>query len=358
MGWLRVFRLFHIVKAIRFVNKHPYLDLLISGFIGSMKAMFFGGLIIAALLCFFSILVVQILHPINADLTYDACSDCSGGFHSIGRSMLTLFQQIIAGDSWRLSTIPLIEIHPATSIFFAAVFLSVGLALMSLILGVVVTQAQQAHDDLRDEMRQEAMFLKREAQMSLIALCEAMDDDGSGDLSKDEIIAGYKSSQIFRDCVSTLGLEEEDLNVVWTLVDPAHCGKCSYKEFVQQLYTMQSSDTQFVLAYMKYYLTDVRKVIVDKLADAGEQQLAHIRHTVAMNLRLSQGANSQCGTDFCDDEDESCAAFNNRFSRWSRLGDAADATKLVDGRSIPEMIKPQIAEGKPREPIPWKYVRV
>merc|ERR1712070_239235 len=87
----------------------PELKLLFVGFLSSMRAMLFGGIMIFFLLMFFSVIIVNFLHPVNAEINYASCDRCSRGFASVMGTTLTLFQQIVAGDAWGQISIPVIE---------------------------------------------------------------------------------------------------------------------------------------------------------------------------------------------------------------------------------------------------------
>ena len=55
--------------------------------------------------------------------------------------------------------------------------------------------------------------------MNLVSIFSDMDRDGSGNLSMEEVLEGYSKFTSFRDCMSELGLEAEDLRVVWTILN-------------------------------------------------------------------------------------------------------------------------------------------
>merc|ERR1712232_1172097 len=99
------------------------------------------------------------------------CERCGRAFESVFASMLTFTQQIVAGDSWGVVTLPIIEAHPWTAVFFVSVLVSIQLGLMNLILSVIVDKAQQAHaDDARFVLQQRQEEFER-AKHDLLKMC-------------------------------------------------------------------------------------------------------------------------------------------------------------------------------------------
>merc|ERR1719253_1673286 len=96
-----------------------------------------------------SLILVEYIHPITTSIDFEGlygCSRCSQAFSSILRSNLTMFQTLVAGDSWGLINIPVIEAHPWTAFLLLGAFISISLGLMNLILAVIVQRAADARD--------------------------------------------------------------------------------------------------------------------------------------------------------------------------------------------------------------------
>jgi len=209
---------------------------------------------------------VLFIHPLNKTVEYDeSCTRCPHAYSSVMQATLTFWQQIVTGDSWGQATIPVIEKYPATVLYFVPVFLIVGMAVMNLILGVVVSAAQTAKEELEEEERTEKALNKLEQQSSLLELCVQMDTDNSGELSYEEIKAGLQEPGEFQDHLQALNITEEDFEIAWVIMDADASGTVSYKELVNYLCTMRSSDNNFMVAYIKYYITWIRHTLMDAL---------------------------------------------------------------------------------------------
>ena len=116
---------------------------------GSFRAIMWGTVLLAFVLLVWAIIAVQFIHPLNKKLAHLDCERCPRAYESVLQSTLTFSQQIVAGDSWGQATVPVIEAYPFSALYFMGVFLTVAVAVMNLILGVVVNVASSEHDRLR-----------------------------------------------------------------------------------------------------------------------------------------------------------------------------------------------------------------
>lgn len=281
VSMLRIFRLCKIARVSRVMRVFPELRLMMAGMIGAMSAIMWGGMLLAIGLLVWSIIAVQFIHPLNQELAaqgvYGDCERCGKAFQDVMSSCLTLFQQIVAGDSWGQVTIPIIDHYPASAIFFGAVFLTVGMAILNLMLAVTVDVATQARQGLAAEMDQEKMLKQQDMAGKLIQICREMDSDDSGELTKQELVDGFDNSEEFRRTLTDLDIAREDLEIVWIILDSDKSGDVSYTEFIAQLLGMKSSDSQFMLAYIKYYITIIREKMAEQMEDLKKDVATEIR---------------------------------------------------------------------------------
>merc|ERR1740130_455749 len=103
----------------------------------------------------------------------------------------------------------MIEHHPYTALFFLFVFLTIGMSVMNLILGVVVTVATEAREAVLQEDKSENMLKKLESSTHLLELCAEMDKDGSGELDAEEIMNGFRQDGTFRESLLSMEVTEE-----------------------------------------------------------------------------------------------------------------------------------------------------
>jgi len=112
----------------------------------------------------------------------------------------------------------------------------------------------------------DANLVKRmEVHGHLLKLCAEMDEDGSGELTKKELHEGYKKNKEFQHTLAEMQIGEDDLEILWTILDEDRSGSVCHQEFVSHCYRMKLSDTQFMLAYIKYYITVIKDKICEDL---------------------------------------------------------------------------------------------
>merc|ERR1712072_798305 len=98
-------------------------------------------------------------------------------------------------------------------------------------------------------------------------ICHDMDADGSGELSKEELLEGYDEREDFREAITELSLCREDLTIAFAGMDADKSGAVSYMEFVNKIYKLKDTDTQFLLERINYNLAQVKEVLIEQRAE-------------------------------------------------------------------------------------------
>merc|ERR1711963_1007013 len=150
-------------------------------------------------------------------------------------------------------------------IYFLRVYLTVVMAAMNLILGVVVDAAYRAKQSLEDEYNAERALVQLQKNHQLVAFFHELDADKTGDVSREEVQATMKQPGPVQDLFQHLSIEEDDFDIVWQLMDPNKTGRASYKNVVTNLCNLRSSNPQFMLTYIKSYVTSVKQGVIDEL---------------------------------------------------------------------------------------------
>mmetsp|Transcript_25860 Transcript_25860/g.60231 ORF Transcript_25860/g.60231 Transcript_25860/m.60231 type:complete len:441 (-) Transcript_25860:181-1503(-) len=234
-----------------------------------MTAVLWGGILLFGALTTLGIAAVQFIHPLNQQITesgaYDDCERCGRAFATVGAAMLTFVQQIVAGDSWGLVTIPIIEQQPLSAIFFFFVFVVVCLAIMNVILSVIVDNAMKAsHDDLQEVLRAKDKEFKRTAK-KFKQICRDLDTDNSGDITFEELQVGFQMNPEFRDHLSALDIRHDDLGLVFSILDTNRSGKVDYSEFTEELFKMKTDNMHTILVFIRFYVLEIRKGVQEQL---------------------------------------------------------------------------------------------
>lgn len=259
IGWLRIVRIARLFRAMRIFVANKELHMLLTGLIGSMKAIFFGSLMLLAMLILFSILMVQYVHPISSRLE---CGRCSEGFSSVMDSTLTLFQQIVAGDSWGTISIPVIMEEPWAAVPLCMTLMTIGLGAMNLILAVIVDRAAEARESKGDILIAQKQQMQRIRRMELLEMFQEMDKDSSGTLTLEELTdAWLDSGSRFREMMSLMDLHQGDLEEIFETIDGTHRGEINYLQFCNSIDQMQSRDTRFLATLTKLRVSHLHRVV-------------------------------------------------------------------------------------------------
>lgn len=265
LSFLRIARLARLTRAYRVMVMFPMLSGMCRDLLGAGQAVCWGCVLLAIVLTVWSILAVQLIHPLVKDLAeqnaFGECERCPRAFSSVMHSNLTFLQHIVAGDSWGQVTIPIIEAHPWTACFFIPVLVSIGLAIMNVILAVIVESAADCRqNDLVEVMKvKEQHFLTKSKE--LMVVCKALDTDGSGDLSLDELMAGFEQHLELSLILQEMGIDQEDLSTVFQIMDSDHSGQVNYSEFVRHIYKMKTADEHTMLSYIRHYVVEILRCI-------------------------------------------------------------------------------------------------
>merc|ERR1719313_2059294 len=92
---LRIFRVFRLLRTVRVFQKIPELYAMLRGFLSAMQSMAWGFVMILVLLLLFSILCVELIHPISIDI-HSENAYCKDAFESVWYCIVMFFQTLVA----------------------------------------------------------------------------------------------------------------------------------------------------------------------------------------------------------------------------------------------------------------------
>eukprot|EP00928_Gymnodinium_smaydae_P098552 TRINITY_DN9188_c0_g3_i1.p1 TRINITY_DN9188_c0_g3~~TRINITY_DN9188_c0_g3_i1.p1 ORF type:complete len:584 (-),score=114.11 TRINITY_DN9188_c0_g3_i1:262-2013(-) len=279
----RIFRLLRLMRAFKAAKMLKELNLLIRGFLGAVRVIFWGLVMISLILVVFSILAVQVIHPINKEIAettdiYQGCDRCPHAYETVWDSCLTFFQQVVAGDSWGTVSVPIAAAAPWTMGFFVLVLVVVNLAMLNLILAVIVEAAQSAKEEDDALMADQVVSRMEAAKVSLLKLCEDMDKDKSGYLTIEELKSGYEESTEFAKLLNLMDIHKNDLGLIFQVLDYDGSGDVNYHEFVDQLHRIKTQTNHVIL----YYVTELRAQLLkveDRLGVRDKSTAHHSERT-------------------------------------------------------------------------------
>lgn len=282
MAFLRVIRVVRLCKAIRVLGGLRELHMLISGVVSSIRAMTFGCLLIFLMLMIYGIMMVEWVHPANSQMNWSDCPDCSTAFSTVQYSIVSMFNELIAGGSWTMS-LSLFKRDPKATVLIISVVVTINLAIMNLILAVVCEQAADAREkDTQENARQKNANLA-EAKKDLVKLIERMDKDCSGRIDLQELLVAYERSQEFRSLMTVMDLDAQELQELFMIADREGRGEIEYEHFCNELYHVKNQDQHMLLTMIRlcglethHVMESVIRPHLEKLVEQGAMQTAQI----------------------------------------------------------------------------------
>eukprot|EP00913_Durusdinium_trenchii_P014990 g14061.t1 len=116
---------------------------------------------------------------------------------------------VIAGDSWGLIAVPVIQEFPATAILFCGSLLTLVFGVLNLIVAVVVDNFAEARQrdvlNLAEEMEDTMPIPRWEA------IFQRIDEDGSGQVTFEELVEGARKDKEFQSRLRVMDIDEADL---------------------------------------------------------------------------------------------------------------------------------------------------
>jgi len=254
---LRTVRLLRVARVVRFLVKFRELWLLVQGLLSSAYTMLYVMILLTTLLFIFGSLGVDILsnHPLTKgpqmDETFSQIVD--NNFKTLPLAMLTL-AQFVCLDSAAAIYQPLIHRDPLLSIYFFSVLLIVAIVCMNLVTAVVVNSALETASQEKDV--QAALEAKKKKKMldQLKKLFQRLDDDGSGDLTIEELLAcGEADKSLLNQLIPC-----SDPAELFAMLDVDNEGTLSIQEFCEGVWQASTSHVPLELTRMEKHIKNVR----------------------------------------------------------------------------------------------------
>jgi len=262
---LRLFRFLRIGFTYRLLAIFPELALMLLGLWKTLKTIFWGMLLLSALLLIYSIAAVLVIHPVNervarTGLYHDmGCERCPRAFSSVQDSLLTFLQQIIAGGSWGQLSVPIVEAQPSTLIFFILVLVSISLTLLNVFLSVVVEKVQETHQETAHDLAFNQEVNKRQAIKKLQKMLRERDADDNGVITLKELKHNVDERQEWKDALRVLDVGKEHLELIFKVMDPESFGYVPHIDFLKQLYFMKHHDLRMLIVHTQSNVEQIKE---------------------------------------------------------------------------------------------------
>lgn len=281
---LRTLRIIRMLRASRVLVSFDELYALVSGLKNAMKTLMWAGGLMLMVLTMWSILAVEYVKPLMSDIAakegFGQCEWCHKAFDNVFWANLTFFQ-MISGDGWSNVARPLIEGHVWTALLFVAVIFSMVFGLLNLIVAVIVDSAHQAREADIMNMAAKKDAARAAAWDCFSDLVNELDENGDGDISVEELKTGVLNNHDLSAYLTVMGIEEQDLAMVFELLDADGDGSVTHEEFTHQLYQMKTQELPIAVCYIRHSVSklhaelkevsdEIQKRLEDMLGPKGE----------------------------------------------------------------------------------------
>jgi len=337
---VRLFRVFRVLVAFR------ELYVIFLSIVTTIKSLLSATMLLFALLTLWSLILVEHIHPLTSAMTFQDCPRCSEAFSSILRSNLSLFQNLVTGDSWGQIHVPLIEEHPWTAGLILGACISISFGMMNLVLAIIIQRAQDARDGDAALKAEELARGHDHRKSALMDYCARMDVDNSGMIVLQELHEGYREHEDFRTLLASLDIQEEELTAVFRVLDSDDSGEVSYEEFVEELIRIQTRDIRTLLTFMKVNVNDClhQLHVITERIDTMQTGPPVEGQECAAHVERPQHRDKHTQTPTARDPENVAAGENG-----PRDGDGPAELCEGDGRPLPRRRAEQ-SHGEPRRP--------
>jgi len=291
---VRALRLVRMMKLVRVVYRVPFfveLRKLMYMISCCMKTLFWSFLVLGVVMTAWSIVAVEVVHPRVVELSLEGrwpdCERCARAFSSVFHSNVTFFQTIVAGDSWGLMAIPVIEAHPWTAVIFAGTLLTLVFGVLNVIVAVVVDAFAEARTKDVFTRARELQWEEEEEKKRLSAMFGKMDTDGNGSLDIDELKDGAKKVEQFSHWLRVLDIDGRDLEDMFCMLDRDGSGDIDKNEFVEWMYRMKNTDSKTAAQFVKQKLCSFEEKVHAQDDDL-DLRLSEVSQLLAQSVRQSE----------------------------------------------------------------------
>jgi len=233
-----------------------------------LRTLFWSFLLLVMFLVMWGTVAVELLNPIvhklNEEDLFVGCDRCSRAYASVFMACITLFQTVVAGDSWGLVAIPVIEEDPWTILIFAGVLITLVYGTLNLILAVVVDVFAEQRETDMEAKAVDLQLAEASEKKVLTKMFRLIDMDESGALSFSEFEEGAEKSAEFAYWLRVLDIDEADLEQLFSIVDSDGSGFIELAEFTDGMYRLKHTEAKTATRFVKSQVSLIAAHVVEQ----------------------------------------------------------------------------------------------
>lgn len=182
-GHVRVFRVLRLARVFRIILCFGELYQLMGSLTHSLRTLFFGTLVLLLMRLLWSVLLVVLVHPVA----------------TLSLGVMVLVPSVIG---W-------------------------------------VMEAREKVIEVRSEQK---MLEQAASRAELLRLCSLMDSDGRGTLSLADMAAAFDQSEAFQRVLELLGVQPDEIQDLFEVIDTLGSVEVNYKQFADHLYRLKAGE--------------------------------------------------------------------------------------------------------------------
>lgn len=260
---IRIFRILRLVRALKLMSSLRELRKLIKMMVTCARTLFWSFVLTFLIMTIWSVILVEMIGPIVSRLqrqgVWQEDPEWGHSYHSVMRANLSLFQTIVAGDSWGMVPVPVIADTPWTALLFVPAQVSLVFGVLNLIVAVVVdTFADVRSQDDKGRLQELEAEMQHE-KATLSKIFQSIDTDCSGTVTFDELEAGAENVAEFKQKLKVMDVTRADLLQLFNILDEDQSGYLDPEEFINALFHMKFADSRTATVLVKHYVTEMGK---------------------------------------------------------------------------------------------------
>eukprot|EP00397_Hematodinium_sp_SG-2012_P018651 GEMP01019114.1.p1 GENE.GEMP01019114.1~~GEMP01019114.1.p1 ORF type:complete len:538 (-),score=70.40 GEMP01019114.1:1027-2640(-) len=234
---LRVFRIVHVMRAVKLVGRNQYLKevwLLIRGFHASIRTLVCSTLLLSVTIYVFAVVGTSLIgHSNKSSWTDQESLLRAERFDSLFTSILTLIRLLFADDSFDIMEAVSKE-WPRSNIYFAT-FIGIAVFVVSnLIVAVIVEHALSITASDEEDVAHEKIQEKHKLMGRLADIFQELDRDGTGFVTFEEFVTSFHCEQM-KYMLQSLDFDEKDLIDLFKTLDDDNAGCLNLDEFLVRM---------------------------------------------------------------------------------------------------------------------------
>lgn len=259
---LRIVRLVRVSRAVKVIKFFRDLRVMVASIVGSLKSLLWVVVVIVGLLYIFGIVftvgtATYITQPMGT--RHEDIRDVISYFGSLQTSMLSLFMAMSGGADWREFYDVLARMGSLGYIFLIFILFSL-FAVVNIVTGIFVENAVHVSRSDSSLVIQEQIDSMRTRMDELQVLYLALDVEGTGHISRDEL-----KSRIKNGCVAAafaaidFPIGAHDAGLLFDILDKDGSHEISVREFVDGCYSLLGKATSFDTKMLRLEVEALRK---------------------------------------------------------------------------------------------------